>query len=97
MTLKKKLKEEIRSYESNEPDVKFFISKCGDVFWLTKDEHYVWCFHDNYEKYVDEKHQPEYARRPEGVEDTGVIWQNRDFESPIPLEDFLKRIETITV
>ena len=98
MTLSEKLSLEITSYHQLEPNVPIFIDEAGNLFWVSKDNYYVWLQQEKaFEDYIDEDHKPEYKQRPEGVMNTGVYWMNQDFNSPFHISEFQAQIKTITI
>lgn len=94
MLLSEKLLAEIK--EST--NVEMFIDESANVFWVSKDGHYVWMSQDStYNEYLDETHIEVEQKSPEGVGNTGVYWKNEDFNNPFHITDFEERIATINI
>lgn len=88
---------EIESYNETEPSVRMWVDQ-SSIFWITKDEHYVWLAENtDINAYVDAAHFIEERQTPEGVYNQGVEWNNSDFECPFHVSDFSQRAREINV
>ena len=89
------LTEEIYSYNDSYPNVKFFVDE-KSYYWVTKDNKFVWIDdHCDISDYINNEHILVEGKNPEGVNDIGVYWMNRDFGSPNHLNLFIDRIAQI--
>ena len=98
MTLSQELLQEINLTNEIEPNVSMFIDSSANIFWVSKGGHYVHMSQDSsYNDYIDETHIEVEQKSPESVSNTGVYWNNQDFNSPFHITDFQERIATINV
>jgi hypothetical protein len=94
MLLSQKLLAEI----NESTNVRMFIDESANIFWVSKEGRYIWMMQDSsYLAYIDENHIEVNEKSPVGVCNTGVYWNNEDFNNPFHITDFEKRISTITV
>jgi hypothetical protein len=94
MLLSQKLLAEI----NESTNVQMFIDESANIFWVSKEGRYIWMMQDSsYLAYIDENHIEVNEKSPEGAGNTGVYWNNEDFNNPFHITDFEKRISTITI